>query len=135
MPLIRYRTGDWAELVAPPSAENGYKLHVAGICSRWSQEFVLGRNGERISVVSLDQHNYADLIRDYQYYQDTVGKVVLKVLPCEGVGADGLEAMLRPVRQRVAAVLEITVQVVDQLPSGPTGKRAFVDQRLEVSPL
>jgi phenylacetate-CoA ligase len=135
MPLIRYRTGDWAELLAHPSAENGYKLHVRGISSRWSQEFVLGRNGERISVVSLDQHNYADLIRDYQYYQDTLGKVVLKVLPCKGVGADALEAMLRPVRQRVAAVLEITVQVVDQLPSGPTGKRAFVDQRLEVSPL
>ena len=135
MPLIRYRTGDWAELVAPPSAENGYKLHVAGICSRWSQEFVLGRNGERISVVSLDQHNYADLIRDYQYYQNTLGKVVLKVLPCKGVGADSLEAMLRPIHQRVAAVLEITVQIVDQLPSGPTGKRAFVDQQLEVSPL
>ena len=135
MPLIRYRTGDWAELVARPSAENGYKLHLRGISSRWSQEFVLGRNGERISVISLDQQNYADLIRDYQYYQNTLGKVVLKVLPCKGTGADGLEAMLRPVRQRVAAVLEITVQVVDNLPSGPTGKRAFVDQRLEVSPL
>jgi phenylacetate-CoA ligase len=135
MPLIRYRTGDWAELVAPPSAENGYKPHLRGISSRWSQEFVLGRNGERISVISLDQQNYADLIRDYQYYQNTLGKVVLKVLPCKGAGADSLEAMLRPVRQRVAAVLEITVQVVDHLPSGPTGKRAFVDQRLEVSPL
>ena len=95
----------------------------------------MGRNGERISVISLDQQNYADLVRDYQYYQNTLGKVVLKVLPCKGIGADGLEAMLRPVRQRVAAVLEITVQVVDNLPSGPTGKRAFVDQRLEVSPL
>jgi phenylacetate-CoA ligase len=135
MPLIRYQTGDWAELVAPASAENGYKLHLRGISSRWSQEFVLGRSGERISVVSLDQHNYAALIIDYQYYQDTLGKVVLKVLPCKGVGAASLEPMLRPVRQRVAAVLEITVQVVDHLPSGRTGKRAFVDQRLELSPL
>jgi phenylacetate-CoA ligase len=135
MPLIRYHTGDWAELAAPASAENGHKLHLRGISSRWSQEFVFGRNGERISVVSLDQHNYAALIRDYQYYQETLGKVVLKVLPCEGVRAELLEAMLRPVRQRVAAVLEITVQVVDQLPSGPTGKRKFVDQRLEVTPL
>jgi phenylacetate-coenzyme A ligase PaaK-like adenylate-forming protein len=132
MPLIRYETGDRAELVAPACAANGYRIRLRGIRSRWSQEFVFGRAGEPISVISLDQENYADVIRDYQYYQDTLGSVVLKVIPCEGVGMDRLEAMLRPVRQRVAAVLDISIRAVDQLPTGPTGKRSFVDQRLEL---
>jgi phenylacetate-CoA ligase len=132
MPLIRYETGDSANLVAPASAANGHMIQLGGINSRWSQEFVFGRAGEPISVISLDQENYADLIRDYQYCQEVLGRVVLKVVPCKGVGMDRLEAVLRPARQRVAAVLDIAIEAVDQLPAGPTGKRAFVDQRLEL---
>lgn len=135
MPLLRYQTGDWAELVALPCAENGHRLQVRGINSRWSQEFVFGRNGEAISVISLDQENYATVIRDYQYYQDTLGKVVMKILPCAGVDVGKLEGVLRPIRQRVSSVLEITVEIVEQLPVGRTGKRSFVDQRLTILPL
>ena len=39
---------------------------------------------------------------------------------------------MRPIRQRVGGVLDISIEVVDQLPIGPTGKRGFVDQKLEV---
>jgi phenylacetate-CoA ligase len=132
MPLIRYQTGDYAELVAPASAETGYKLHVRAIASRWSQEFVFGSHGEPISVISLDSENYADVIRDYQYYQDTLGQVVLRLALCKGVRAERLEATLRPVHARVAGVLDISVAIVDRLPVGPTGKRAFVEQKLEL---
>jgi phenylacetate-CoA ligase len=132
MPLIRYQTGDFAELVAPPSASNGYRLQLKGISSRWSQEFVFGRNGEPISAVSLDQHNYADVIREYQYYQDTLGRIVMKIVPCKGVSRESLEAVLRPLRQRASGVLDISIEMVDQLPIGPTGKRGFVDQKLEL---
>ena len=98
----------------------------------WSQEFVFGRNGEPISAVSLDQHNYAGVVREYQYYQDTLGRIVMKIVPCTGVSAENLEAVLRPIRQRVGGVLDISIELVDQLPIGPTGKRSFVDQKLEL---
>src|SRR5262249_55620753 len=126
MPLIRYDTGDYGELVALPAAENGYKPHVNGISSRWSQEFVFGRDGEPISVISLDPENYAGVIREYQYYQDTLGKVVLRVVPYPGVGLDRLESVLLPMRERVPGVLEIIVEPVLEIPVGRTGKRAFV---------
>jgi phenylacetate-CoA ligase len=132
MPLIRYLTGDFAELVAQPSAETSYKLHVRAIASRWSQEFVFGGCGEPISVISLDGENYADVIRDYQYYQDTLGRVVLRLVLCKGTTAERLDATLRPVRARVAGVLDISVAIVDRLPPGPSGKRAFVEQKLEL---
>jgi phenylacetate-CoA ligase len=132
MPLVRYETGDFAELVAPACAANGHMIQLRGISSRWSQEYVFGRAGEPISVISLDQENYADVFRDYQYYQDVLGSVVLKVVPCQRVGLDRLEATLRPVRQRVGAVLDISIKTVDRLPVGATGKRSFVDQRLEL---
>jgi len=77
-----------ADLIAPACAANGYYDASEGINSRWSQEFVFGRAGEPISVISLDQENYADVIRDYQYFQDSLGNVVLKVIPCKGVGMD-----------------------------------------------
>jgi phenylacetate-CoA ligase len=132
MPLIRYDTGDYGELAALPSAQNGYKLHVNSVNSRWSQEFVFGRNGEPISVISLDPENYAGVIREYQYYQDTLGKVVLRVVPYPGIGIDRLEAVLPPMRERVLDVMEIVVEAVSQIPAGRTGKRAFVDQRLKL---
>jgi phenylacetate-CoA ligase len=131
MPLIRYQTGDYAELVASASAENGHRLTVRGISSRWSQEYIFGVRGEPISVISLDSENYANIIREYQYYQDTVGRVVLRVAPCKGVGKELVEQTLRPVRLRVKGVLDISVVLVDQLPVGSTGKRPFVEQRLQ----
>jgi hypothetical protein len=57
---------------------------------------------------------------------------VLRLALCKGVRAERLEATLRPVHARVAGVLDISVAIVDRLPVGPTGKRAFVEQKLEL---
>lgn len=131
MPLIRYEIGDYGMLTELPSASNGHKLHIRHINSKWSQEYVFGRHEEAISVISLDQENYAGLIWAYQYYQDTPGKIVMKVVACEDVSRERLEAMLAPLRRRVAEVLEVEIEIVHELPVGRTGKRKLVDQRLE----
>jgi hypothetical protein len=57
---------------------------------------------------------------------------VMKIVPCKGVSRESLEAILRPIYQRAGGVLDISIEMVDQLPIGPTGKRGFVDQRLEL---
>ncbi len=131
MPMIRYDIGDEGILGELPCESNGYRLKVRRISSKWSQEYVFGRREEPISVVSLDQENYAGVIWAYQYYQDTPGKVVMKVVACEDASPDRLEAMLVPMRRRVADVLEVAIEIVDELPVGRTGKCKLVDQRLE----
>jgi phenylacetate-CoA ligase len=131
MPFIRYDTGDYGELVEQACADNGYMMLVRGVDSRWSQEYVFGRSGEPISVVSLDQENYADVVREYQYLQDSLGKVVFRAVPCAGVSAAALEAVLEPARRKVVGVMEISVEIVDRLKVGATGKRSFVDQRIQ----
>jgi phenylacetate-CoA ligase len=130
MSLIRYDTGDRAELVEPASRENCFRLRVRGIRSRWSQEYVIGRSGEKISVINLDLEHYYGVFSEYQYRQTVPGRMLLRVVPCAGVGRDQIERIVDPIRDRVQDVMTLDVEVVETLPAGLTGKRPFVDQRI-----
>jgi phenylacetate-CoA ligase len=130
MSLIRYDTGDRAELVEPADRGNCFRLRLRGIRSRWSQEYVVGRNGERISVVNLDLEHYYGVFSEYQYRQSAPGHVLLRVVPCSGVGRDEIERVVDAIRDRVRGVMKLDVDVVSALPAGLTGKRPFVDQRI-----
>src|SRR5205823_15060808 len=85
MALMRYDTGDRAELVRPATHENCYRLRVRGIRSRWNQEYIIGAHGEKISIINLDLENYFGVYSEYRYVQLTAGKVVLQVVPCRDV--------------------------------------------------
>ena len=124
MALIRYDTGDRATLVAPATPENCYRLRASNIRSRWNQDFVVGRNNERISVLGL-YHEFG-IIADYQYVQSAPGFVTVCVQPYSSATAKDLERVIGVLRRRVEGVLELQMEVVDSIPSGRTGKRKCV---------
>lgn len=130
MSLIRYDVGDRATLVRPAGADNCYRLRVSGIRSRWSQEFLVGRDGELISPVMIDQANYYGVFCEHQYYQETPGKAVLQAVLCEGVAPGDIARVMAPIHHRVGDVLDIRVEPVEALPVGRTGKRRMIDQRI-----
>jgi phenylacetate-CoA ligase len=133
MAVIRYDTGDRARLVRPATRKNCWRLRVTGIRSKWSQEFVVGRKGNRVSVLNLVVQSHAGLIRDYQFYQDTPGHIVFRVIPYEGIGPAEIEPVLREMRDSFPGVLDLDVEFVERIPAGPNGKRRLVDQRLPVA--
>jgi phenylacetate-CoA ligase len=128
MSLVRYDTGDRATLEQIASLENCYRMRVSNIRSRWNQEFVVGRNNERISAINLDIG--FDIISDYQYIQSRPGQVTLRAVPCYGVPQAELEKLLRNVEKRAEGVVNFQLEIVDSIPAGRTGKRKFVDQRI-----
>jgi phenylacetate-CoA ligase len=130
MALIRYETGDRVTLVENAAHENYYRLRVCDIRSRWNQEFVIGRNGERISAINLDQENHFGFIKEYQYAQSVPGEVVMRIVPCNGVRREELEALMKPTRAHVEGIIDLKLEIVPSIPVGSTGKRAFVDQRI-----
>jgi phenylacetate-coenzyme A ligase PaaK-like adenylate-forming protein len=130
MALIRYEVGDSATLVRAATYENCSRLRVRDVRSRWAQEFVIGRGGQKISVISLDQENYFGMIREYQYVQFQPGHVVFRAVPCAGTTVHDINRMLDPVRRRVLDELTFGIEIVPALPVGSTGKRHFVDQRI-----
>jgi phenylacetate-CoA ligase len=130
MALIRYDTGDHAELVEPALHENCYRLQVRGIRSRWNQEYIIGANGEKISIINLDLENYFGVYSEYRYIQTTPGKAVLQVVPCRGASEAAITDVVTQIRRRVPNVVEIDLEVVEALAPGPRGKRRLVDQRI-----
>jgi phenylacetate-CoA ligase len=128
MALIRYDTGDRATMVEPATSENCYRLRASNIRSRWNQDFVVGRNNERISVVDL--YHDSGFIADYQYVQSAPGFVTVRVQPHNSATTEDLVHVIAVVRRRVVGALELQMEVVDSIPSGRTGKRKCVIQNI-----
>jgi len=135
MPFIRYDTKDFARLVELPSAKNGQRLKVKAIAPRRKPGILVARDGGRIITMALtseDPDHYGS-VQEFQFYQDTPGEVLFRYVLSEG----GDEACARRVVDRLARICEgrvdFRMERVDRIASGRGGKRAFVDQRLDLS--
>jgi phenylacetate-CoA ligase len=131
MALLRYETGDRATLVEAPSRVNGWQLIVANIRSKWSQEFVIGREGNPFSVINLVFPSHSQLIESFQFYQDTPGEVVFKVVPGAGVDQTQILPLVKEMQADIGNVLRIHLELVGSI-AVKNGKRRLVDQRLAV---
>jgi phenylacetate-coenzyme A ligase PaaK-like adenylate-forming protein len=134
MPFIRYDTGDTGELVELPNAGNGYRLTVRGITPKHGTEYFVGRSGALIAIKGIisNLQGTAYGIREYQFYQDTPGKAVVRIVPASPGAADF--ARYRDLLDRKAAgELTTSVEVVERIPVSPRGKRRLIDQRLDVA--
>jgi phenylacetate-CoA ligase len=133
MPLIRYDTKDSAQLVALPSTANGYRLTVCGLAPKHGGEYFLGRSGTLIAVKGIisNLQGTAYGIAEYQFYQDTVGEAVARIVPARGTADFSRYENL--LNRKLAGELSVTVQVVDRIATTSRGKRKIIDQRLDLT--
>jgi len=134
MPFIRYDTGDLARLVELPTPENGERLRIRALAPRRRPDFLISFDGERIVTVDLTSEDppVFDGIAEFQFYQDRPGDVVIRyILNPEGSPAD-IERFRTFLTQRCRGRLAFTLEAVSQIANGRGGKRAFIDQRLDV---
>lgn len=131
MPLIRYRTGDYATRRAPACACGRCWDRFDQVEGRWRQDLIIGRNGSRISIAALNMHGpvFEKVIR-YQYYQDTVGRCELRVMASPDFGELDWIAIERAYRDKVGEELEISVRRVADIPLTERGKLRLLDSRL-----
>jgi phenylacetate-CoA ligase len=133
MPLLRYDTGDTAELIEVASAENGWRMAVGRITPRNGNEWLVGRNGVLISIVAaLHKSTELQTVREFQLFQDTPGLVVLRVAALDGVAPD-LTGYRERFERKAAGQLALRVEIVDSIPVTMRGKRKFIDQRLDLA--
>jgi phenylacetate-CoA ligase len=124
MPFIRYDTGDSAELVALPNATNGYRLTVRGITPKHGTEYLMGRSGTLIAIKGIisNLQGTAYGIREYQFYQDTPGKAVVRLVALSGAVTD-FSNYRDLLNRKLAGELQMVVEVVDHIATTPRGKR------------
>jgi len=133
VPFVRYRTGDHAEYVGDRCEACGRQhMIIKNVQGRWPQGGLVGADGTSISLTALNLHDDTfKNVRQYQFYQDTPGEAVLRVLPLREITQEDLEAIREAMVTRLAGEVELTVKIVDNLPVTKAGKLKLIDQHVD----
>jgi phenylacetate-CoA ligase len=134
-PFVRYDTEDRATLVELPSAANGQRLKVERIIPRRKPDFLISAQGNRVVTIDFtpDSPRYFKGIEEYQFRQETPGAVTIRYIPtCDGT-EDDARRVATDLTERTGRQIMFDIEQVAQLAGGRAGKRAFIDQRLDIS--
>lgn len=131
MPLIRYRSGDYAawsmEQTCPCGNPNPMITHLEGRVD----DYLITSDGRRIGRLSTAMKR-SPTIHSAQLVQDKPGHAFLLVRPGRGYSSSDAEAVCDDIRERIGA-FELEVLEVAEIPKTPQGKTVLV-VRLEERP-
>jgi phenylacetate-CoA ligase len=133
MPLLRYRTGDYAR-VGPAGCACGrsYKL-IKETRGRWHQEMLVGKLDNLISVTALNIHtDVFDHAQQIQFYQRERGKLELRIKRKSDYTERDSHRILRALEEKIGDTMEISLSFPDEIPLSPRGKFRLVVQELEI---
>ncbi|MBT2689221.1 phenylacetate--CoA ligase family protein [Bacillus sp. ISL-47] len=134
MPMLRYKTGDMASWSQKVTCNCGRPhKRIAGVHGRWKQDILVNRDGALVSLTAINMHSDVfDKILRYQFYQDTVGEVVIKILPRIGFNAVDETKILKQLNEKTQGKINYKIELVDQIPLKKNGKYTIVNQQLKV---
>ena len=132
MPLIRYKTQDYAER-GPTSCSCGRDyLLISEIIGR-SQEYVVTRDRSKIPlapiIFGIHDAVWAE-IRQVQFVQKEPGKLILKIAPGNNFNKNSLNFIRKAFLERLHPNFTFRIQIVDGIPRTSSGKHKYIDQGL-----
>ncbi|TGQ42059.1 MULTISPECIES: hypothetical protein [unclassified Mesorhizobium] len=135
MPFIRYDTGDSARLLELPNEANGQRLKVQTIMPRRNVDYLVAADGSRIVTTYLvpDDPAFFDGIEEVQFYQDRPGEVLIRYILTAGAQSASAKRVAETLVDRACGRIQFYLKHVDRIAAGRGGKRALVDQRLDMS--
>jgi phenylacetate-CoA ligase len=123
LPLIRYRTGDLARVLPADCRCGRHFDRFDSVEGRWKQEFVIGKNGSRISMAALNVHGRElEKVLRYQYRQSVPGVVEFRMMATADFMDADLDAVLRLFARKTGDELEVRPVVVPDIPLTARGK-------------
>jgi phenylacetate-CoA ligase len=135
MPFIRYDTEDRATLVRLPTAQNGYRMRVRNIMPRRKPNYLVDGEGNRVVTIDFtpDSPRFFTGISEYQFFQEVPGEVSIRYIPSPGGSPEEAERVRADLQHRTHDRIRFTLERVESLCTGRSGKRAFIDQRLDLT--
>jgi phenylacetate-CoA ligase len=131
MPFIRYRTGDLA--VEGKGACPCGRRHptLSKIIGR-SSDFVWTPEGTAISSLTLSHaFHEIDEVREAQLIQEELDTLRVKAAPWRSLSDEAKNKIIEGIRDRLQSPqMRIIVEVTDEIPTTPGGKRPFVVSRI-----
>jgi phenylacetate-CoA ligase len=134
MPLIRYRTGDYATRAESRCECGRVWDRFTDVEGRWKQEMVVGKTGAKISIAALNMHGplFERVVR-FQYFQEITGTCILKIVVAPQFTEQDRMAIERAYKSKVGDELQINVVVVDEIPLTIRGKLKMLDSPLKIN--
>ena len=135
MPFIRYDTEDRARLIELPTPENGQRLKVTDLTPRRKPGFLITEDGNRLVTVDFtpESPRFFKGIDEYQFFQDAPGRCTIRYIPSPDGTPEDAKNIARDLQVRAQNRIAFSVEQVKSLGAGRAGKRAFIDQRLDIS--
>ena len=133
MPMLRYRTGDFAEYCEEQTCKCGrnYPL-LSKVKGRWLQEMIIRGDGAHISITALNMHSdIFDNVRQFQFYQDTPGELIINVIRAKDYSENDTIRIRRQLLAKLGA-MQLNIHFVDSIPATSRGKHKFLIQKLNV---
>lgn len=134
MPMLRYRTGDFAEYSEEHTCKCGrnYPL-LSRVKGRWLQEMIIRGDGAYISITALNMHsNIFDNVRQFQFYQDTPGELNINVIRAENYSEIDTIRIRKQLLEKLGDI-QLDINFVDSIPATSRGKHKFLIQKLNVA--
>ncbi|MGE3182085.1 MAG: glycosyltransferase, partial [Phycisphaerae bacterium] len=135
VPFLRYRTGDWATYVGNECEKCGRKsLIFRDVVGHRVQEQLVLSDGSAVPWVALNMHDDTfDNVRQFQFYQDTPGRCVLKIVTEASFREENAARILRNLDRKLDGRMEVTINRVEEIPLTRNGKTIYVDQKIKAS--
>jgi len=134
MPLIRYRTGDMGVLSTTPCA-CGRNLPLLRLNGGRDRNFLVGRNGELISITVVDIPHATAHVEQFQFMQQTQGKALLRIVKKNGFSDHDVEQIQQELREKFAGLVDVTVEYTETIERTGRGKLPLLIQRLRLDHL
>lgn len=135
MPLIRYRTGDHAELLGDTCPACGRKGKVLRkITGRWDGDKIYNRDGSYVTSTALNLHSELyTVINGLQYHQETMGTLDVWIIPGEGFNERYRQEMEKGFKAKLAPDTEVRLRLVQELAFEPNGKFLLLKSNIKTS--
>jgi len=135
MPFVRYRTGDMATWVDDRCDACGRNQPIIkDIRGHRTQEMLVTANGSQIGWTALNMHDDTfNNVRQFQFYQDTPGRAVLKIAPSAQFCDEDRARMIKNLSVKFDGQVTFDVEIVDEIKLTSRGKAVYVDQQIQAN--
>ncbi|MGZ4848638.1 MAG: phenylacetate--CoA ligase family protein [Halobacteriota archaeon] len=137
VPFIRYRTGDLAQY-ADATCECGRHHALLRRIEGRANEFVVDRTGREVPLNAIWTNDRVffssdfDGVRQFQFFQDKPGEVILNIVPGKDYGKGDSAQMFAALVERLGSEMDLEVRLVNHIPRSEAGKHRWLIQKLTV---
>lgn len=130
MPLLRYKTGDLGMLVNEKCA-CGRTLPLMRLSGGRDRNFVVTKSESLISVTIVDIPNATKNIEQFQFVQDEVGTVTLKILRKDSFSEEDLDLIKKDLKEKFGDMIKVRIKFVERMDRTSRGKLPLLVQKLK----